>query len=74
MERSKVAEATLIEMLLNETTHALKKDASFLGKQIEIRRRDGEPNWDANCGIGGTRVVKAFGVALTKVQAQYDLE
>lgn len=74
MERQKIAEATLIEILIHETTRALGRDANFLGKQIEVRRRSGEPNWDANCGISGTMVVKAFGIALTEVQRRYDLD
>lgn len=66
---AEVAEATLVEILLQETTKALGRNASLLGKQIEIRGRNGNPNWDANCNIAGT-----FGIALTKVQAQYDLD
>jgi len=74
MERQSVAEATLLEILLHETSKVLGRDASFLGQQIAFRRREGSPNWDANCGIAGTTVVKAFGIALQKVQAEYDLD
>ena len=34
---------TLVEILLQETTKALGRNASLLGKQIEIRRRNGNP-------------------------------
>jgi len=74
MERQSIAEATLLEILLNETSKVLGKDASFLGKQVALRRREGTPNWDANCGIAGMMVLRAFGIALQKVQAQYDLD
>jgi hypothetical protein len=52
----------------------LRKDASFLGHQIAIRCRESTPHWDANCGIVGTIVLRAFGIALRKVQARYNLD
>jgi hypothetical protein len=72
MERQKIAEATLIEILIHETTRALGRE--FSGQANRGERRSGEPNWDANCGISGIVVVKAFGIALAKVQDQYDLD
>lgn len=72
MERLKIAEAPLKEILILETTKALGRDASFLGQQLEIRRRNGTSNWDASCGIAGTVVVKAFGIALQKIQSRYN--
>jgi hypothetical protein len=74
VERQRVAKATLLQILIDETGRALGKDAHFLGQKIEIRKRDGEPNWDANCGIVGPPITKAFAIALNKVQAQYNLD
>jgi len=74
VERQRIAKATLVEILLHETGRVLGRDASFLGQQLEIRRRDDEPNWDANRGIAGPTVIKAFGIALTRVQAQHNLD
>ena len=73
MERKKIAEAALREILISEMTKVLGRDASFLGNKILIRRRERKPNWDANCGIAGTIVIKAFVIELNKAQAQYDL-
>jgi hypothetical protein len=77
MARQKIAIATLIEILIQGTTKALGKDASFLGTKIEIRRRDGGangPNWDANIGIAAPIVLTAFAGALKDAQAKYDLD
>jgi hypothetical protein len=74
MERQSLAEASLIEALIQETGRALGRDANFLGVAITIRRRAGEPNWDADCGIVNPIVVKAFAVALNNVQAQFNLD
>ena len=74
MERQRVAEATLLEILIQETGRELGKDANFLGQKIQIRRRDGEPNWDANCGIAGLPIIKGFATALNTVKAQYNLD
>jgi hypothetical protein len=74
MERQRVAEAALLGILIHETGRALGKDANFLGEKIEIRKRNGEPNWDANCGIAGPPIIKAFATALNKTQALYNLD
>lgn len=72
--RPKVSEATLVDFLIDETGPALGRDAIFLRKAIAIRRRAGEPNWDANCGIAPPAVLRAFAQALSKLQKEYDLE
>jgi hypothetical protein len=48
MERQTIAKSTLIQILVDETTKALTGESYLLlAKQVRIRRRDGEPNWDA---------------------------
>jgi hypothetical protein len=52
MPRQRVAQATMLDMIVQETSRELAgKSAHFLAQQIEFRRRDGVPNWDANCDI-----------------------
>jgi hypothetical protein len=74
VERQSISEAALLEILLQETTSMLGKDASFLGKQVEFRRSKGEPNWDASCGIANPMIVKAFVTAVVKAQAHFNLD
>jgi hypothetical protein len=77
MARKEIAVSTLIEILIQGTAKVLRRDASFLGKQIEIRRRDGGkdgPNWDANVGIAAPIVLTAFSASLKDAQAKYDLD
>jgi len=56
------------------TSKLLKRDADFLARMIVIRRRGGEPNWDANIGVAPPEVLKAFGIALQTMQQNYDVE
>ena len=74
MERQTIALATLAEILIDETTLVLGRDASFLRARLTIRRRNGTPNWDANIGVAGTAVVAAYLQALEHVKARYDLD
>ena len=62
------------EILIDETTRVLGRDASFLRARLTIRRRNGTPNWDANIGVAGTAVVAAYLQALEHVKARYDLD
>jgi hypothetical protein len=63
-----------VDLLISEATRALGKDAGFLCERLEIRRREGDPNWDADIGISEPDVVAAFGCALSQIRRAYDLE
>ncbi len=73
-EKQKLSGDSLTEILIQETTASLGKDANFLGRQIVLRARYGTPNWDAHCGIAGVAAVRAFSVALGNAQKLYDLD
>jgi hypothetical protein len=64
----------IIDLLENLTGKPLKRDGKFLARMIVIRRREGEPNWDANIGVAPPDVLKAFGIALQTMQENYDVE
>lgn len=70
-QRQPVTKEQLLDLLLTDTSATLGRDASFLARQIEFRRREGEPNWDANCGVAGPAIVKAFSIALAAAQERY---
>ena len=74
MERQTIAKSTLIQILLDETTKALTGESYLLlAKQVRIRRRDGEPNWDADCYITKTRAKKAFRIAKHNAQQIFNI-
>jgi len=60
--------------LTADTKLFLGEDAGFLGEKIVLRRRIGEPNWDANCGIVTTNVLMAFARAFARAQERYNIE
>jgi hypothetical protein len=74
LEKQKLSRDRLKEVLLQETTANLGRDASFLEQQIVFQTRNGTPNWDAHCGITGVAAVRAFSVALDNAQRLYDLD
>jgi hypothetical protein len=74
MARRKLALSKLGDLLVDLTTKMLKRDATFLARMIVVRRREGEPNWDANIGVAPPEVLKAFGLALQTMQENYDVE
>ena len=49
------------------------EDGRRFRNQIEYRQRDGVPNWDANLGIAAPHFLTAFGIAMDKVSAFYDV-
>jgi hypothetical protein len=72
--RTPISQPVLIEILLNATAIGIGRDASFLRSHIEVRRREGAPNWDANCGNNEPFVVNCFAIAVDEAQKMYDLE
>jgi hypothetical protein len=73
MKRQEIAKSVLIQILIGETAKVLKGDAHLLRKQIRIRRRVGEPNWDADCGLTKTRTSRVFNTAKRNAQEIFDL-
>jgi hypothetical protein len=74
MEREKIPRDDLVDVLLAEITRIIGKGANFLGDRITISRREGEPNWDAECGVTGARNQKAFSAARFEAQARFDID
>jgi hypothetical protein len=50
------------------------RGATFLPPVVEIRKRNSEPNWNAEIGVAVPAVVKAFGVALNETRDAYDID
>jgi hypothetical protein len=74
MMRTKIPLDQIRNYLIDWTTDELRADARFIAKSIEIRQREGEPNWDANIGISIPAVVAAFGRAVGRLRREYDIE
>jgi hypothetical protein len=73
MERQTIAKSTLVQILIDETAKPLTGESYLLAKQIRILRRDGEPNWDADCNITKTRTRKAFRKAKRNAQQIFNI-
>jgi len=73
-ERMKISLDALEEILRDEFTKVLGRDASALLRRIRFRGCDGRPNWEANLGIAAPATLAAFLDALSRVQATYDLD
>ncbi len=73
MSRKKISRFTVRDYLIDRTTAELRSDARFIVTKIEFRKKDGEPNWDANIGVAESVVLKAFDAALLKLQREYDI-
>lgn len=73
MSRIKISRFIVRDYLIDRTAHELRGDARFIATKIEFRRRDGEPNWDADIGRAESVVLKAFGAAVLKLQREYDI-
>jgi hypothetical protein len=71
---NKLSAAEIVDALVKQTTRELGRDAEFIRDQIGLRRRDGDPNWDANIGLAPPTVLAAFGRALNLVSAGCNLE
>ena len=63
-----------VRVLIERTTKAVGNNARFVEAGLEIKQRDGTPNWAANIGIAPTSVTKAFDEALYAMQSQYNIE
>jgi hypothetical protein len=73
MKRQTIAKSVLIQILIDETAKVLKGHAHLLRKQIRIRRCNGEPNWDADCGVARTTTSRAFNSAKRNAKQIFDL-
>jgi len=74
-KRQKVTSAALAAILITETGKSLGGDASFLAHHVKVRRRSGEPNWDASADIFGSAVItEAFTEARERAKALYELD
>jgi hypothetical protein len=74
MRRTKITLDEMKNYLIDGTTYELVADATFVAKSIEIRQREGQPNWDANIGISIPAVVAAFGRAVRRLQREHDIQ
>jgi hypothetical protein len=68
MARRKLPSAEVRKSLIEQTTKAVGNTARFVEAGLEIRRRDGTPNWDANISIAPNAVIRAFAEALSRMQ------
>ena len=73
-QKAKISIGELEEALIKETTRQLGCDAGGIGEKIEVRHRQGDPNWDAGIGLSLHEVVAAFGRVCSTLRKQYDLE
>src|SRR5580698_8895049 len=60
--------------LIEQTAKVVGANARFVEAGLEIRKRKGKRNWDANIGIAATTVLSASAQALDKIQNEYDIE
>jgi hypothetical protein len=72
--RQKISFGEVRKILIERTTKAVGANARFVEAGLEIKRRDGTPNWAANIGIAPNPVIKAFDEALDSMQSQYNIE
>jgi hypothetical protein len=74
MPRERLSREMLIPVLVREISRQLRHEPPDLARRVEIRHREGEPNWDATIGIAPLHLLRAFNDALATTQAMYDLE
>ena len=67
MASTGVSASALIDLLVAETAQQAAFNVDHLRDQIKIRRRDGDPNWDALIVGASAPVAAAFGRALIKL-------
>ena len=71
----RITSTALTENLITETSKSLGGDARFLLPHLKVRRRRGEPNWEATIDIFGSALItEAFREARERVKAHYDLD
>jgi hypothetical protein len=73
MDRRKISFAELRKHIIEQTTKAVGANARFVEAGLEIRPRDGTPNWDANISIAPAAVVRAFAETLGSMKKAYDI-
>jgi hypothetical protein len=73
-ERQKIPTPILAETIEAAFTKCLGRSAADYMRQIRIRARDGQPNWDVAIGTFALPVLSAFNEALHDVQTMYDLD
>jgi hypothetical protein len=73
MKRQTIAKSVLVQILIDETIKVLGEHAHLLRKQIRIRQCDGEPNWDADCGVTRTSASRDFHTAKRNARKIFDI-
>jgi hypothetical protein len=73
-ERQTVATATLAEIIEAEFSKSLGRSAADYMPRVQIRPREGQPNWDGNIGTIAMPILSAFNEALDRVKTAYDLD
>jgi hypothetical protein len=74
MARQKLSSAQMRKSIIEQTAKAVGGNVRFIEAGLEIRPRDGSPNWDANISIAPMAVIRAFAEALGNMQNRYDIE
>ena len=73
-ERQTVAAATLREIIEAEFSKSLGRSAADYMPRVQLRSREGQPNWDGNIGTIALPILSAFNEALERVKTAYDLD
>lgn len=73
MARRKITYTEMRKRIIEETAKALGTNARFVEAGLEIRPREGAPNWNANISIAPKSVNQAFAETLGSMQKAYDV-
>jgi len=73
MARHKIPYTEMRKRIIEETAKAVGANARFVEAGLEIRPREGTPNWNANISIAPKAVNQAFAETLGSMQKTYDV-
>jgi hypothetical protein len=73
MARRKIPFIEMRKRIIEETTKVVGNNARFVEAGLEIRPRQGTPNWIANISIAPESVNQAFAEAIGSMQKAYDV-
>jgi hypothetical protein len=73
MARQKISSVQMRNRIIEQTAKAVGGNARFVEAGLEIRPRNGTPNWDANISIAPKAVIRAFVAALSNMQNEFDI-
>jgi hypothetical protein len=71
--RQKLSLAEMRNRILEQTTTALENNARFIAAGLEIKQREGTPNWEANIGVAPGTVHKTFLRVVGEMKRKYDI-